>query len=196
VNHRHLLPDEIDLLVDGEAGFGVAPLKTHVEECDECRAELELARALVHDLEALPHFRPSPMFADRVMAQVQVFEPWHVAALETARRLVPKSRPLRVVTAVGAMSGAFVVTLATLAALARLDLLVLFGQATAQMAGSAALAAARDIVAGALGEQAFTTLSQSGNAGIALGLGFLLLSAVGAALGLRAASRVALSRER
>ena len=39
VNHRHLLPNEIDLLVDGEAGFGVAPLRAHVAECDECRAQ-------------------------------------------------------------------------------------------------------------------------------------------------------------
>ena len=34
--NRHLLPDEIDLLVDGEAGFGGAPLKAHVRGCAEC----------------------------------------------------------------------------------------------------------------------------------------------------------------
>jgi len=26
MNHRHLLPDEIDLLLDDEVGFGVNPL--------------------------------------------------------------------------------------------------------------------------------------------------------------------------
>ena len=33
MNHRHLLPDEIDLLLDDEVGFGVAPLKAHVRDC-------------------------------------------------------------------------------------------------------------------------------------------------------------------
>ena len=27
MNHRHLLPDEIDLLLDDEVGFGVTPLQ-------------------------------------------------------------------------------------------------------------------------------------------------------------------------
>ena len=30
MQHRHLLPNEIDLLVDGDTGFGVQPLREHV----------------------------------------------------------------------------------------------------------------------------------------------------------------------
>src|SRR5439155_16090725 len=38
VNHRHLLPEEIDLLLDGELGFAVSPFKAHVRDCAEVRA--------------------------------------------------------------------------------------------------------------------------------------------------------------
>ena len=41
MQHRHLHPNEIDLLLDGEVGFGVAPLRAHVEGCAECRAKLD-----------------------------------------------------------------------------------------------------------------------------------------------------------
>ncbi len=108
MDHRHLLPDEIDLLLDNEEGFGVQPLRAHVRGCAECRAELEDARAVVAELEHLPHLVPSRLFADRVMANVQVFEPWHVAALDTARRWVPRSRPARVI------GGAFAAGLASM----------------------------------------------------------------------------------
>ena len=86
---RHLLPEEIDLLLDGEVGFGTAPLKAHARSCAECRAELEDARAVVRELEHLPHLSPSPLFTERIMAHVQVFVPWHVALLDTARQWMP-----------------------------------------------------------------------------------------------------------
>ena len=38
MNHRHLLPAEIDLLLDEEVGFGVSPLRAHVQACADCRA--------------------------------------------------------------------------------------------------------------------------------------------------------------
>ena len=44
MNHRHLLPDEIDLLLDDEVGFGVNPLRSHVRDCADCRAKVEDAR--------------------------------------------------------------------------------------------------------------------------------------------------------
>ena len=91
MNHRHLLPNEIDLLVDGEAGFGVAPLRAHVAECDECRARLDDAMIVVDALEALPHFAPDSRLADRVMAQVPVFVPVHVAARDSVFRWLERS---------------------------------------------------------------------------------------------------------
>ena len=82
MNHRHLLPDEIDLLLDDEVGFGVQPLKAHIRDCADCRAKVDEARFVVDALEDLPHFAPSHSFANRVMSQVPVFVPWHVAARE------------------------------------------------------------------------------------------------------------------
>src|ERR687889_391007 len=87
MNHRHLLPNEIDLLVDGEAGFGVAPLRAHILECADCRERVEDARVVVDALESLPHFAPDSRLADRVMAQV--------AARDTVRRWLPQSAAAR-----------------------------------------------------------------------------------------------------
>src|SRR6185437_1401498 len=96
---RHLLPDEIDQLLDGEAGFGIAPLEAHVRECAQCQAELDAGRRVVDAIEHLPRLAPSPAFADRVMQQVNVYEPWDVAARDAVvalrQRLVPQSRPWR-----------------------------------------------------------------------------------------------------
>src|SRR5580693_5163872 len=102
MQHRHLLPNEIDLLLDGEVGFGVSPLRSHIDECAACRARLADARVVVDALERLPHFVPTIRFADRVLAQVQIVEPWHVAAIDAARRLVPRSTAMRVVMAASA----------------------------------------------------------------------------------------------
>ena len=92
MNHRHLLPNELDLLLDGEVGFGVTPLKAHVDECAECRMRLEQARVVIDALDNLPRHAPAPSFANRVMANVQVIEPWHVAMYAATIRLVPNPR--------------------------------------------------------------------------------------------------------
>ena len=76
MQQRHLLPNELDLLLDGEVGFGVAPLRVHAADCPACRARLADARVVVDALEGLPHFAPTARFTDQVMAQVQVIEPW------------------------------------------------------------------------------------------------------------------------
>jgi len=80
VQHRHLLPNEIDLLVDHESGFGVQPLREHVRDCPDCRARLTVAERVVGSLAEVPLFAPRVGMADRIMSQVPVFVPWHVAA--------------------------------------------------------------------------------------------------------------------
>lgn len=104
MNHRHLLPDEIDLLLDDEEGFGVAPLRAHLDGCASCRAQYDRLASVVVRLESLPLLAPRPLFADRVMAQVQVFEPWHVALRNSVKRFIPRSTAGRVL--VGATGGA------------------------------------------------------------------------------------------
>ena len=102
MQHRHLLSNEIDLLVDGDAGSETASLLAHVDECDECRARLDEARVVASAFERVPHFAPRAGFTDRVLGRVQIVEPWHVAALASVRRVLPESRSLRLLTVVGA----------------------------------------------------------------------------------------------
>ena len=125
MNHRHLLPDEIDLLLDDEVGFGVPPLRAHLGECGECRARVEDARMAVDALEAVPHFAPTHTFADKVMSQVPVFVPWHVTARDTVARWLPQSRPARVAVAMLATSAASIMTVAILWIATQTDVLVL-----------------------------------------------------------------------
>ena len=184
--NRHLLPDEIDLLVDGEAGFGVAPLKAHVRGCAECAAELEAARFVVAELEALPHLAPSPLFAERVMQQVQVFEPWHVALLDTLRRFVPQSRPARVLAAAGGLSIASIFTILLVWLGARLDILAMLGGSAVERAQAAARAVLGEAIAGALGDPA-TGLLGSGSGVAMIGTAFVVAIVI-ATFGLRKAA--------
>jgi hypothetical protein len=184
--NRHLLPDEIDLLVDGEAGFGVAPLKAHVRGCPECAAELEAARFVVAELEALPHLAPSPLFSERVMQQVQVFEPWHVALLDTLRRFVPQSRPARVLAGAGALSIASIFTIVLVWLGARLDILAMLGGSAVERAQGAARAVLGEAIAGALGDPA-TGLLGSGTGVAMIGTAFIV-AIVLATIGLQKAA--------
>lgn len=113
MKHRHLLPEEIDLLLDGEEGFGVAPLRNHLDECVDCRAEYQALAGVVGGLESMPLIAPSPVFAERVMSQVQLFEPWHVALRDTVRRWMPHSSVGRVFT--GATGGVVAVAMTIVA---------------------------------------------------------------------------------
>lgn len=66
-----------------------AVLESHLIGCPHCAAEVEEWRALFTELAALPYLEPSPGFADRVMASVQVIQPWHARVAALLRRIVP-----------------------------------------------------------------------------------------------------------
>jgi anti-sigma factor RsiW len=186
VNHRHLLPNEIDLLVDGELGFGVAPLKAHVESCPQCRAELEEARRVADALESLPHHAPSFGFTDKVMSQVPVFVPWHVAARESLARLAPASRPLRVLAMGGGALTATLITLMLGWLWTRGDLLMITTGLFGERVREALVTGARDLAAVVLGEQFLVALQQSGAVGVALAMAGFLGAAVLTLAGLKA----------
>ena len=186
MNHRHLLPNEIDLLVDGEVGFGVAPLRAHVEECPDCRAKVEETRTVCDVLDHLPRLVPSSRFADRVMTQVQVFVPWHVAALDSARRLVPQSRPARVLAGALAASVATVLSLATLWLAARFDVLTFFSGLALERARGAVLGAVEATVAAAFGDSVLAMVRSSGLVGLSIAVLVLIAATAATAVGLRA----------
>jgi len=185
VNHRHLLPNEIDLLVDGEAGFGVAPLRAHVAECDECRERLDDARIVVDALEALPHFAPDSRLADRVMAQVPVFVPAHVAARDSVTRWLPQSAPARAAVAVLGTSVAGLLTVAMIWLASRGDAAIFATSLFADRVQSLVIGTARDLALSLLGESAVAAIQASGMLGVTLLVLGFLGTAVGTILALR-----------
>ena len=194
MNHRHLLPNEIDLLVDGEVGFGVAPLLAHVRECDVCRQELDEARQIAAMLEELPRFAPSYGLAERVMAQVPVFVPWHVAARDAVGAWIPKSRPVQVLALAGASMTAVGLTLATLWVLTRGGLVGVVTAAAGDQLRGVFESGLRGLVSALFGEQAFAAVTQGGVPAVAIAaVGFVTAAGV-AMFGLRAAA--AASRRR
>ena len=184
---RHLLPEEIDLLLDGEVGFGTPPLKAHVRSCVTCSRELESARVLVRALEHLPHIAPSPLFAGRVMSRVQLFVPWHVALLDTVRGLIPQSRPLRVAAGAVFATMAIALTALSLWAFTRIDAVLFTADLVVDRARSAAFGALGAALTALLGEAARPLLA-GGALGLAAAALLLLVTGAAAATMLRAAA--------
>jgi hypothetical protein len=185
MNHRHLLPNELDLLVDGETGFGVVPLRAHLDECADCRGRYEALREVSVSVETLPHFTPKLRFADEVMAKVQVIEPWHVAVVESARRLVPKSAPMRVLAGVGAGAMAIVISGGSLWLAMRADLASWAFSIFADRSRASFVAGAGEVATSALGSDATAAIASGGATSLLLTSGILALVAIGAALGFR-----------
>ena len=194
MNHRHLLPNEIDLLVDGEVGFGMAPLQAHASACESCRRELDGAREIATLLEALPRFAPSYGLADRVMAEVPVFVPWHVAARDAIRARIPASRPLRALALAGGSALAAVLTMAALWIATRGDLLAFASAAAGDQLRGAVDAGGRQVIAALFGEQVFAAMAQAGPTGVIVAAVGFLAAAGAATLGLRHVAAASRSR--
>jgi hypothetical protein len=185
VQHRHLLPNEIDLLIDGETGFGVQPLREHVDGCSDCRARLAEAQEVVSALNQVPLMSPRMGLADRVMSQVPVFVPWHVAARDAVRLWMPATPVARVLAAVLVAVVGSVVSGVTLWAATRGDMLATLSVVAGEQARSGIADAIGNIVVAMFGPQVVGAVQQIGPLGIALaGAGFLLAS-LATVLGLR-----------
>jgi hypothetical protein len=183
VKHRHLTPQEFDLLVDGEEGSGVAPLVAHIEECVTCRTELENQHQLVTTLEQMPHYTPSPLFAYRVMRKVEVFEPWYVTALNTVKRFIPSSRPARVLAAGVAGVVATTVTAGAVWLASRLDAVAFLGAMAVERVRGTTTQAVSGFVSSTLGQPNSALVGESG---IALAAAGFLAAVAVSAFGLRA----------
>lgn len=185
MHHRHLLPNEIDLLIDSTVGFGVAPLRAHVDTCADCRARVDDARTITDALDRIPRFAPAPTFANRVMANVQVIEPWHVALTAAATRFIPQTTGMRVVVGTTASLTAIAISSAAVWLAFRGDVAVyLSGLASERMREglTAAFGSAVRTVFGSGGVDAIG----AGPAAVAVGAAVVIVSAASAAVGLRA----------
>ena len=184
---RHLLPDELDLLLDGETGFGVQQLAAHLRDCAQCRDELSALRAFVADIETLPELTPLVGFADRVMHEVHVFEPWHVAIRTSVAGWVPSSPVARIAAGAAFTGAASLVTGAAAWGWAHRDATVFVGGLVTERAREglfASLTATAQNLVGPLGSTFGSGLPLVGVAGATLltgaGLGYLGLRAVAA----------------
>ena len=186
MHHRHLHPIEIDLLLDGEVGFNVAPLRAHVDECAECRARLTDAKVVTSALDTLPRFAPTSAFANRVLAQVQVVEPWHVALTTTAKRLVPQSRPMRVVMAASAGVIALGISSAAVWLSFRTDVAMYIAGLANERIRAAVTSGLGSFARNVFGAGAVDALGTQGPMALAIGLGVVVVAAGSAVYGLRA----------
>ena len=185
MNHRHLLPNEIDLLVDGEAGFGVAPLRDHIDECDECRMRLQEERVVVEALESMPHFAPDTRLSDRVMSQVPMFVPVHIAARDSVARWIPRAGAARTAVTVVLASTAALLTLGMVWLATQGDAAVFITGLLGDRVRGAVLGAARDLTVALLGEPALAAIRTSGMVGIGLLLAGFLVTVFGTVAGIR-----------
>lgn len=194
MDHRHLLPEEIDQLLDGEEGFGVAPLKAHIERCTQCRSELESQREIAYALERLPHFAPSSRLADRVMANVHVFEPWHVAFGDTVRRVLPRSSVGRVLaTATGGVM-AVALTIMTVWLAQRADAVIFVANLVAQRTRGAIFEGLRETVTATAGASAASAVHAGGVIGLVVAASVFLAAVFIVAFGLKSLATVARRR--
>lgn len=185
MHHRHLLPNEIDLLLDEPSGFGVRPLREHVQDCPDCRARLDEAREVVSTLSELPLISPRLGMADRVMARVPVFEPWHVAARDALLRWAPTSPGSRALAAVLVAVVGTVLTAVTLFVATRGDMLAMITGVVGESAASAIANAAGDVIVAVFGPQVIDAVRQVGPLGIAFAAGGFLLASLATVIGLR-----------
>ena len=185
MHHRHLLPNEIDLLVDEETGFGVQPLREHVLSCDSCRAQLEDARQVASSLSNLHLLAPRVGLADRVMTRVPVFVPWHVAARDTLRHWMPTGPAARAAAAVIVAVVGSLVTGLTLWIATRGDIIASLSGLLGEGARGAVARTAGDLVVALFGRQVFDAVQLVGPLGIGLAAGGFLISSVATVVGLR-----------
>lgn len=186
MNHRHLLPDEIDQLLDDEVGFGAAPLKAHIAECDDCRGRLDDARAVASLIEELPRLAPSHRFSERVMAEVVPFVPWHVAARDTIAEWIPAAGRSRKVAIVAGSAVAVVLTVVTAVLATQTDLIVFAANVGVDRLREVVVTGVGSVVVNLFGEQTFDAVAQYGALGFAVAGGVMLLGMGAAFASLRA----------
>jgi hypothetical protein len=119
------------------------------------------------------------------MSQVQVFEPWHVSALDTAKRWLPASRSARTVGLAATSVLALVVSVGAVWMAVRLDAFLFFFDLAGQRVRAAIFDSVGGAIANTFGVAAVDAL-RAGGMTAAIGItGFLVLVVV-AAFGLRA----------
>lgn len=185
MNHRHLLPNEIDLLLDEESGFGVQPLRAHVRGCPDCRARMDSAESVAAALAQIPLIAPRYGMADRVMSQVPIFVPWQVSARDSVVQWIPTGRVARLTAAVVVGVAGTLVSGLTLWIASRGDLVAMATGLAGEGAQVAAADAAGDLIVAVFGPQVVTVVQQLGALGVWLAMGGFAVAALATVFGLK-----------
>src|SRR5574337_859325 len=94
----HLSYDDLDALL---AGAPAPEARAHVADCALCRTLLADDAVVIRELGALAVHAPAPGFADRVMSQVPLPDPFAIRALAGAgRRVLARGRSLGLAAAI------------------------------------------------------------------------------------------------
>ena len=183
MEHRHLLPDEFEDILDGDGGDHAPALRGHLDTCAECKAELTRRSELSRELEHLPHLGPAPLFSYRVMSQVQVFEPWHVALRDSVRRLVPQTKAARWIAGVTAVMIATVMTMAGIWAALNTESAWLFAEVGVKRIRAGVLGSIKGALETVFGRDALNALEGTGVTGTLVAasivVGVILVAAIG-----------------
>ncbi|HJU76031.1 MAG TPA: hypothetical protein VJ717_19980 [Gemmatimonadaceae bacterium] len=188
MEHRHLLPDEFEDLLDGDESEGTAALREHLDQCAECRAEFAKRSDLTRVLDGMPHHGPAPLFAYRVMSHVQVFEPWHVALRDSVRRLIPRSHAARWVAGVTAAAVALAMTVAGVWIALNGEEAWLFAEVGVRRIRTGVLTSLRGVLESAFGRDAVSAIAGSGAAGAIVAISIVVAVILIAAIGFRVAA--------
>ncbi len=183
MEHRHLLPDEFEDILDGDGGDDAPALREHLDNCADCKAELTRRSELSRALEHLPHHGPAPLFSYRVMSQVQVFEPWHVALRDSVRRLVPRTSTARWIAGVTAVMVATLMTVAGIWAALNTESAWLFAEVGVKRVRAGVLGGIKGALETVFGRDALNALEGSGMTGTLVAasivIGVILVAAIG-----------------
>jgi hypothetical protein len=122
---------------------------------------------------------------ERVMSQVPVFVPAHIAARDSVARWLPQPGPARAAAAAMFISATGALTLALIWLATQGDAAVFVSGLLADRVRGVAVAAARDFAVAVFGESALAALQASGMIGVSLLLAGFILTAFGTVAGIR-----------
>jgi hypothetical protein len=81
----HLSTDEIDACL---SGVPAPEIQRHLDQCAQCLEQLRTDREIAEQISSLPLISPGEGFAERVMAQVAIPDPFAIRSLQATRRRV------------------------------------------------------------------------------------------------------------
>jgi hypothetical protein len=128
---------------------------------------------------------PRMGMADRIMSEVPVFVPWHVAARDAVAQWIPASPAARALAAVLVAVVGSLISGLTLWAATRGDMLATMTVVVGEQARSSISDAAGNVVVALFGPQVIGAVQQLGAMGIALAGGGFVLASLATVFGLR-----------